>query len=208
MYCQPHFKQTSRDTLHELIRSHPLGMLIVTSPSGVTADLLPFVLYADEGGHGVLRAHAPRANPVCGALLEGAECLVVFQGPDAYVSPSWYASKAETHKVVPTWNFTMVQARGNARLVDDGHWLRRQLDDLTDAHEARMPQPWQVADAPADFVAAISRAIVGIEIPIRALDGKWKTSQNRSAADRAGVAAGLREQGDHAMATLVSAASV
>jgi transcriptional regulator len=205
MYCQPQFKQESLESQHGLIRAHPLGMLIVASPSGATADLLPFVLYADEGEYGVLRAHAPRANPVCGALLEGVECLVVFQGPDAYVSPSWYASKAETHKVVPTWNFTMVQARGNARLVEDGHWLRRQLDDLTDLQEARMPQPWKVSDAPADFLAAASRAIVGIEIPISALAGKWKTSQNRSAADRAGVVAGLQAEGEHAMATLVAA---
>lgn len=205
MYCQPQFKQDDPAILQALIRSHPLATLVVASPSGVTADLLPFVLYPDEGEYGVLRAHAPRANPVCGALLEGAECLVVFQGPDAYVSPSWYASKAETHKVVPTWNFTMVQARGNARLVDDGQWLRRQLDDLTDAHEARMPQPWKVADAPADFLEAVSRAIVGIEIPITAIAGKWKTSQNRSTADRAGVAAGLQQHGEEAMAALVAA---
>lgn len=205
MYCQPQFKQDDPAILHALIRSHPLATLVVASPSGVTADLLPFVLYPDEGEYGVLRAHAPRANPVCGALLEGAECLVVFQGPDAYVSPSWYASKAETHKVVPTWNFTMVQARGNARLVDDGQWLRRQLDDLTDAHEARMPQPWKVADAPADFLESICRAIVGIEIPITAIAGKWKTSQNRSTADRAGVTAGLQQHGESAMAALVAA---
>ncbi len=205
MYCQPQFKQDDPALLHGLMRSHPLAMLVVASPSGVTADLLPFVLYADEGAHGVLRAHAPRANPVCGALLEGAECMVVFQGPDAYVSPSWYASKEQTHKVVPTWNFTMVQARGHARLVDDAQWLRRQLDDLTDAHEARMPQPWKVGDAPADFIDSISRALIGIEIPITALEGKWKTSQNRSAADRAGVAQGLQRNGDTAMAALVAA---
>ena len=205
MYCQPHFKQESLAIQHDLIRAYPLGMLIVASPSGVTADLLPFVLYADEGEYGVLRAHAPRANPVCGALLEGTECLVVFQGPDAYVSPSWYASTADTHKAVPTCIFTRGPARGAARLVDDGAWLRRQLDDLTDAQEARLPQPWKVSDAPADFLQAVSRAIVGIEIPISAIAGKWKTSQNRSAADRAGVVAGLREQGGDAMAALVGA---
>lgn len=205
MYCQSHFKQDRLDLQHGLIRSYPLGMLIVPSPSGVTADLLPFMLYPDEGEFGVLRAHAPRANPVCGALLEGAECLVVFQGPDAYVSPSWYASKGETRKVVPTWNFTMVQARGHARLVDDGNWLRRQLDDLTDFQEARLPQPWKVADAPADFIAATMRAIIGIEIPVGAIAGKWKTSQNRSAADRAGVVEGLQQDGHGGMAALVSA---
>ncbi|GAB2837882.1 FMN-binding negative transcriptional regulator [Pseudoduganella ginsengisoli] len=205
MYCQPQFKQDRLDLQHDLIRSYPLGMLVVASPSGVTADLLPFMLYADEGECGVLRAHAPRANPVCGALLEGAECLVVFQGPDAYVSPSWYASKAETHKVVPTWNFTMVQARGNARLVDDAAWLRRQLDDLTDFKEARLPQPWKVSDAPADFIAAVTRAIVGIEIPIASIAGKWKTSQNRSSADRASVVEGLQQHGENEMAALVAA---
>lgn len=205
MYCQPQFQEQQLDRQHALIAAHPLGMLIIPGAASVSADLLPFVLYPDEGPHGVLRAHIPRNNPACAALQDGAQCLVVFQGPHAYVSPSWYASKAETHKVVPTWNFTMVQVRGPATLVEDGAWLRRQLDDLTDAHEGRMPQPWTVADAPPEFIAAISRAIVGVEIPIASLAGKWKISQNRSEADRAGVIEGLQGRGEAAMAALVAA---
>jgi transcriptional regulator len=140
------------------------------------------------------------------ALLAGGECLVVFQGAQAYVSPSWYAGKAEHHKVVPTWNYAMVQARGTARVVDDGAWLWRLLNDLTAMQEAALPQPWQPSDAPRDFIEATMKAIVGIEIPLASLSGKWKMSQNRGAADRAGVVQGLRSQpGGAAVAALVAA---
>ena len=162
------------------------------------------MLYADQGDAAAWACCAPtwRAPIRCGASWRrGAQCLVVFQGPDAYISPGWYESKRTTHKVVPTWNFATVHARGAARVVDDAAWLRRQLDDLTKQHEASLPQPWKVDDAPADFLAATMKAIVGIEIPIDSLVGKWKVSQNRSAADQRGVVEGLQQ---HPMAQLVA----
>ncbi|MQA40307.1 FMN-binding negative transcriptional regulator [Rugamonas aquatica] len=203
MYLQPAFAEDRLEVRHGLMRAYPLATLIVADADGITADLTPFMLYADEGssGLGVLRAHVARANPLWRKLEAGAQCLVVFQGPDAYISPGWYESKRTTHKVVPTWNFATVHARGAARVVDDAAWLRRQLDDLTKQHEASLPQPWKVDDAPADFLAATMKAIVGIEIPIDSLVGKWKVSQNRSAADQRGVVEGLQ---DGPMAQLVA----
>ncbi len=203
MYLQPAFAEDRLEVRHGLIHAYPLATLIVVDADGVTADLIPFLLYADEGssGLGVLRAHVARANPLWRKLEAGAQCLVVFQGPEAYISPSWYETKRTTHKVVPTWNYAMVQARGVGRVVDDPFWLRRLLDHLTNKHESGLPQPWEVDDAPVDFMAATMKAIIGIEIPIDSLVGKWKVSQNRSAADQRGVAAGLQ---DGAMAELVA----
>lgn len=206
MYLQSAFQEDRAELQHGLIRAYPLGTLIVAACGAVTADPVPFILYPDEGERGVLRAHVARANPVWQVLQQGGECLVVFQGADDYISPSWYASKAEHHKVVPTWNYSTVQVRGTARVVDDARWLRSQLDDLTAMHEERLPQPWKLSDAPPDFVATIMQAIVGIELPIAAIVGKWKVNQNRSVADREGVLAGLRTQpGGEAMAALVAA---
>lgn len=219
MYAPTAFNEDRIEVQHGLIRANPLGMLIIAGASGAgpSADLVPFALYPDEGdaGLGVLRAHVARANPAWRALAAGAECLVVFQGPQAYVSPSWYATKALTHKVVPTWNYAMVQVRGRARVVEDAAWLRRQLGDLTAMQENRLPEPWAVSDAPADFVDGLLKAIVGIEIPIASISGKWKVSQNRGTADAQGVADGLRAEaaraeaggapGQAAMAALVAA---
>lgn len=202
MYLPSPFDEDRIAVQHALIRAHPLATVIVAGSAGLAADLVPCALYADEGPHGTLRAHVARANPLWRELEQGAECLLLFQGPQAYVSPGWYASKAETHKVVPTWNYAVVQVRGAARVTDDAAWLRRQMADLTAAHEARMPQPWRLDDAPADFVAALTRAVVGIEIPIARIAAKWKVSQNRGAADREGVARGLAER-EPAMAALV-----
>ena len=211
MYTPTVFAEDSLQAQHGLIQAYPLGMLIV--PSVPSADLVPFALYPDEGaaGLGVLRAHVARANPAWQALAAQGGCLVAFQGPQAYVSPSWYPSKAANHKQVPTWNYAMVQVRGTARVVHDAAWLRRLLADLTAVHEGALPQPWSMADAPADFIDGLLKAIVGIEIPVAAITGKWKVSQNRSAADAAGVAAGLRSaagtpgQDTAAMAALVAA---
>ncbi len=196
MYIQPAFAEDRIEVKHGLIRAYPLGMLI-TPGAAPTADLVPFALYPDEGeaGLGILRAHIGRSNPVVQALAAGGECLVVFQGPDAYVSPSWYATKAITHKVVPTWNFTMVQVRGKARLVEDAAWLQKQIRSLTAQHESGLAQSWEVDDAPVEFIDGLLRAIVGIEIPIASIKGKWKVSQNRSNADMAGVISGLRSEG-------------
>lgn len=206
MYLQSAFQEDRAELQHGLIRAYPLGTLIVASGGHVTADPIPFILYPDEGERGVLRAHVARANPVWRVLQEAGECLVVFQGANDYISPSWYASKAEHHKVVPTWNYSTVQVRGTARVMDDGRWLRPLLDDLTAMHEERLPQPWKLSDAPPAFIETVMQAIIGIELPIASIVGKWKVNQNRSVADREGVVAGLRERPDGAaMAALVAA---
>ncbi|MBP1204629.1 transcriptional regulator [Duganella sp. 1411] len=206
MYLPSAFAEDRLEVRHGLMRAHPLATLILADADGVTADLIPFMLYDGEGatGLGVLRAHVARANPLWRKLESGARCLVLFQGPESYISPTWYATKRTTHKVVPTWNYAVVQARGDGRVVDDAAWLRRQLDDLTASQEGRMPGPWKPADAPADFLAANMKAIVGIEIPIDSLVGKWKVSQNRLEADRHGVVEGLQAQSNPEMAELVA----
>ena len=196
MYIPPAFREERIETLHELIRQHPLGLLTTAGASGLLATPVPFLVYADEGNSGTLRAHVARANPHWRDLQGVAECLVVFLGPQGYITPSWYPSKQEAQKVVPTWNYVTVHAWGKPRIVEDAAWLRRQLDDLTHARERARPQPWAVGDAPDDYIAAQMQAIVGIEIPIERIEGKWKLSQNRAEADRAGVAAGLSSPDD------------
>ncbi|MGU3538603.1 FMN-binding negative transcriptional regulator [Methylobacterium sp. A54F] len=207
MYQPQHFREDARAAQHALIRAHPLGLLVSAGASGLLANPVPFLLDADGDGPGTLRAHLARPNPQWRDLDGLAECLVVFQGPDRYVTPSWYETKRETGRVVPTWNYATVQVRGRPRVIEDAAWLRRQIDDLTALQEAARPEPWAVADAPPAFTAAQLRGIVGIEIPLTRLDGKWKVSQNRSEADRAGVAAGLRAEigAADAMAELVAA---
>lgn len=196
MYAPRHFEETRREVLHELVRSHPFGLLVTQDAHGeLAANALPFLLEHDAAGRAVLRGHVARANPLWQAARRDVASLVVFQGPQAYVSPGWYATKAEHGKVVPTWNYVMVQARGRLQVHEDAPWLLSLVTRLTQRHESTLPQPWAVADAPADFVDGLLRAIVGIEIPVDALVGKWKVSQNRSSADREGVAAGLRAQG-------------
>ncbi len=194
MYLPTHFAQTQPEVLCRAIEDHPLGLLITPGNDGPVADDLPFLLDADPQPLGTLRAHVARANPLW-RRADGAEVLVVFQGPQAYVSPGWYPGKREHGKVVPTWNYVMVQARGRLRAIDDPAWLRHFLDRLTARNEGRRAAPWQIGDAPEDFVAAQLRGIVGIEIELSALVGKWKASQNRSPADRDGVAAGLDAEG-------------
>lgn len=196
MYIPASFKETRAERLHGLIERHPLGLLISYAEAGLEATPIPFLLYPDEGKHGVLRAHMARANPHWKLLAEQAECLVVFQGADGYVTPSWYPSKAEAHQVVPTWNYVVVQAWGRPVVCEDAAWLRRQLDDLTRSQEKSRLLPWSVADAPADYLANLMKAIVGIEIPISRMEGKWKLSQNKSDFDRAGVIEGLRSEAD------------
>ena len=191
MYQPALHRETRTEVMHALIAAHPFGLLISNGGGGLLANGLPFHL-AGQGPLGRLQAHIARANPQW-QDLDGQQVLVVFQGPLAYVSPSFYASKAEHGKVVPTWNYVMVQARGVARLRDDPAWLAAQLATLTDGMEAARPAPWAVDDAPEDFIAMQMRAIVGIEIDIDRLEGKWKVSQNRNEADRRGVAEGLAD---------------
>lgn len=204
MYQPPHFREDRLDVLNALIRRHPLGLLVTAGPHGLMANLVPFLLDAAEEP-GMLRCHLARANGQSAELAAVEECLIVFQGPDAYVTPSWYATKAETGKVVPTWNYATVQVRGRPRLIEDPSWLRQQIEDLTKAQEAAFAEPWQVGDAPADYIASQIKGIVGVEIVLTGIEGKWKVSQNRSEADRRGVVAGLRGAGgaEDPMADLV-----
>lgn len=196
MYLPGSFHETRIDRLHALMQAHPLALLITAGPGGLQTSPVPFLLYPEEGGHGVLRAHLARANPHGQALREAAECLVVFQGPQGYVTPSWYPGKAETHQVVPTWNYAVVQAWGRPTVHEDTAWLSRQLRDLTDHHERRRLQPWSIDDAPPAFMAGQMKAIVGLEIPIDRLVGKFKLSQNRKDPDREGVARGMADPAD------------
>jgi len=195
MYQPPHFREDRIEVQHQLIRAHPLGLLITAGPGGLLANLFPFLLDADGSDKGTLRLHIARANPQWRELEAVEECLVVFQGPQDYVTPSWYATKRETGKVVPTWNYATVHAWGRPRVMNDDAWLRRQIEDLTASRENLRAAPWHVDDAPADFVAMQMRAIVGVQIPIGRIEGKWKMSQNRPEADRTGVIAGFREAG-------------
>lgn len=198
MYLPTHFEESRAEVLHELMRSHPLGLLVTQGPGmppAVEANALPFHVDPARGYRGTLVAHVARANPLWREARTDTDVLVVFQGPQAYISPGWYATKNETGKVVPTWNYILVEARGRLVVRDDAAWVHALVSGLTDIHEAGQAKPWKVTDAPADYIAATQRAIVGIEIEITALKGKWKMSQNRSAADRAGVAQGLAASG-------------
>jgi transcriptional regulator len=174
--------------------------------SGLVANALPFILDASAGSYGTLQAHLARANPQWRGFDQAVDALVIFQGPERYITPAWYATKQQTGKVVPTWNYVVVQASGPLRIIEDRDWLAAQISALTETQEAAFPDPWAVTDAPPAFVNAQIKGIVGIEIPIARIEGKWKVSQNRPEADRAGVVDGLRAAGDpasDAMADLV-----
>jgi transcriptional regulator len=206
MYVPVQFEERRVDVLHELIRAHPLGILVTLTPDGLDADHLPFEIDAAPAPYGTLRGHVARANPLWRVFSRDLDVLVVFRGPAAYVSPAWYPTKRDTGRVVPTWNYAVVHAHGPLRVIEDPGWLRALVERLTNRHEAGRPEPWRVSDAPPEFVERLLEAIVGIEIPIVRLVGKWKVSQNRPPHDRAGVVEGLRRQGDpsaSAMADLV-----
>jgi transcriptional regulator len=206
MYEPPLHRQEDLAAQHRLIETHPFGLLISHGPLGLIANSLPFLIDAGASKLGTLQAHMARANGQWRELADASEALVVFQGVNHYISPSWYETKRQTGKVVPTWNYVMVQARGRARVIDDAVWLQRQIRALTLKQEASRPAPWAVSDAPAPFIEAQVNAIIGVEIEIAEIKGKWKVSQNRNASDRAGVIAGLRSEGDAAalaMAKLV-----
>jgi len=208
MYQPPHFREDDLSVQHALIRAHPLGLLVTFGSEGIEANPIPFVLDARASTLGTLRAHLSRANAQWRTFDPDQEALVVFQGPETYITPSWYAAKREHGKVVPTWNYAIVQARGRLTVRDDPDWLRQQISALTDMQEAPRPEPWTVSDAPEPFVAAQLKGIVGVEIEISRIEGKWKVSQNRAEADRLGVSAGLRLSEDDAsrqMADLVDA---
>ena len=200
MYVPKSFEETRADVLHALIRAHPLGALVSAGALGLDANHIPFLLKAGETGT-VLHAHVARANPVWRTLESQPRVLVIFQGMEAFITPSWYATKRETGKMVPTWNYAVVHAHGSVRLHPEPEWLRRHVGELTDSQEAGRAEPWKVEDAPADFIDQLVGAIVGLEITVERLTGKWKLSQNQAPRDREGVVAGLAaEDGDDARA--------
>lgn len=206
MYQPPHFREGRLEVQHALIRAHPLGLLVTNGEDGLLANPLPFLLDAAASPRGTLRAHLARANPQWRSFDADQDALVVFQGVEAYITPSWYETKRVTGKVVPTWNYAIVQVYGRLRVIQDKDWLAGQVRELTSVHEASRADPWQVADAPEPFVAAQLKGIVGLELEIARIEGKWKVSQNRPEADRAGVAEGLERDAGAAserMAALV-----
>jgi transcriptional regulator len=191
VYVPPHFRVDDVAELHAAIRAFPLATLVTDGPNGLTANHVPMLLDADAGPHGALLAHVARANAQWRDLERGVETLAIFCGPNAYVTPSWYATKRETGAVVPTWNYIAVHAYGRPRTFDDPERLRTLVERLTAHHEAERAEPWAVGDAPPAYIAGQLRGIVGIELRIERLVGKWKLSQNRGEADRDGVADGL-----------------
>jgi transcriptional regulator len=194
MYAPSHFEETDTERLEAFVARHPLGTLFRGGPDGPSADHLPFLLDGAGTPRRRLRAHCARANPLWREAPQSPECLVVFHGPSAYVSPSWYPSKAQTAKVVPTYNYSVVHVRGTLRVIDDPAWLLRMVQDLTHRFESTRDAPWHVSDAPAEYIDAMARAIVGIEIDVAELRGKFKLSQNRTPEDRQGVIDGMARE--------------
>ena len=188
MYTTSHFAETRLDALHGLITQHPLGTLVTHGATGLSADHIPFEIAgaSEDAPFGVLRAHVARANPLWRC---GGEAMVVFQGASAYVTPALYEEKPVSGKVVPTWNYAVVHAHGTLRAIEDPAWLLALLERLTARHETSRAAPWSVHDAPRDHIDKLMQAIVGIEIPVTRMEGKWKLSQNRSAHDRAAIEA-------------------
>ncbi|ATA55898.1 transcriptional regulator [Variovorax boronicumulans] len=209
MYVSRHHRQPDLGASHALIDAHPLGAWVVPGADGLVANHLPFLLDRSRGPFGTLLGHVSRANPVWRQLDAPAPSVVMFQGPQAYITPGWYPGKAEHGQVVPTWNYAVAHAHGIARAIDDEAWLLDLLARLTAANEAGQPVPWQTTDAPETFIRKLARAVVGIEIPIDRLEGKLKASQDEALQDRQGTVQGLAAVGSEnasAMARLVQQA--
>lgn len=206
MYLPAHFEESRPEAHLALIQEHPLATL-VTRGEALDANHIPLQFAPLVGKAGVLRGHVARANPLWRQLGDGTPALAIFHGPEAYVTPNWYPTKREHGKAVPTWNYAVVHVHGTLRAIEDADWLRSQVEELTRQEEAAFPHPWSVADAPADYIDKMIAAVVGIELTIERMVGKWKTSQNQPAANRAGVVAGLAESSPAgiAMAALVAA---
>jgi transcriptional regulator len=194
MYLPKHFAETDVGVMHELMRAYPLATVITHGPDGLDANHIPLHLDASAGPNGILRGHVARANPLAASPTANRKVLSIFKGPDCYISPSNYATKAEHGKVVPTWNYVAVHAHGELRLIDDADWLQAQLHTLTAEHEAALPHPWSIDDAPADYIDKMLGAVIGIEITIDRLLGKWKVSQNQPAVNQTSLIAALDGQ--------------
>ena len=191
MYTPPHFREDDISLLHETIRTIAFGTLVTLGPDGLVASHVPMLLEADKGERGTVTGHLAKANIQAKSGPSDIEALAIFQGPDAYITPNWYATKKEHGKVVPTWNYVAVHVYGPITFFEDAERLRDQVASLTDRHEAANSKPWALNDAPEKFVQGQLKGIVGFEIPISRMDGKWKLSQNRPAADKEGVIRGL-----------------
>ena len=201
MYIPKHFSETDESNLIELIRRTPLGTLVISCPDGFEANHLPFIHRSSERGLGTLCAHIPRSNPLSESLNAGASCLVIFGGPEGYISPSWYATKKEHGRVVPTWNYSVAHVHGNATVIDDPNWVLKQLNELTDQNESVREEPWAVSDAPEAFTRSLVTGLVGVEVAIKRIEGKIKASQNQPDRNQASVLEALaKEQPDSAMA--------
>jgi transcriptional regulator len=196
MYRPDHFRVDDIAEMHALMRARPLAALVSAGAAGLYATHLPTVL-KNEGEFGAIECHLARANPHWKDLAAGGEALMIFQGPEAYITPNWYASKAETGKVVPTWNYAAVHAYGRPQVMEDKDWLRRHVGELTAQQETSEPKPWAVTDAPESFIDVMLRGIVGFRFDIARLEGKWKMSQNREMGDRVTTADGLERRGQN-----------
>ena len=196
MYVPPHFAESGRDALYDLIERNALGVLITNGRSGLDANHIPFELDRSKGENGTLRCHIARNNPVWQDIATGDEVLVVFRAADAYISPNWYPSKAKHHKQVPTWNYIVAHAHGRVAIHNDEAFVRRNVARLTRTHEAGQPVPWKMGDAPKDFIGTMVKAVVGLEIGIDRLVGKAKLSQNKDQDDILNAGKALVTQGD------------
>lgn len=196
MYIPAHFDESRIGALHNFIRQYPFGMLVTHGPEGLDANHIPFHLKADSGRHGILHAHVARANSVWREVADGDDVLVVFRAGNAYISPNWYPSKHEFHKQVPTWNYMVVHAHGRITVHEDARFTRSVVAHLTRTHEAMEPAPWKMTDSAPNFIDGMLEKIVGIEIEIMRLDGKFKLSQNREGRDREGAGHALKVRGE------------
>ena len=196
MYVPPHFDEPRVDVLQSLIAEHSFGTLITHGASGLDANHIPFELIVADGRPNVLLGHVARANPVWQDVADGDEVLAVFRAGDAYVSPNWYPSKREHHRQVPTWNYRVVHVHGRIIIRDDVKFVRGVVGRLTRTHEASMPVPWKMTDAPKDYMEAMLQAIVGLQIDITKIVGKFKLSQNKDERDIRGAGEALMARGD------------
>jgi transcriptional regulator len=207
MYVPAHFAERRPEELQRILREHPLGMLVTHGPDGLDANHLPFEYDPTAGPHGTLIAHVARANPLWQRCPTGSRVLVVFRGAEGYISPSWYPSKHEAHRQVPTWNYEVVHAHGTLTVRDDERFVRGVVARLTRRHEAGEPQPWKMSDAPAEHIDNLLQLIVGLEVAVTSLEGKAKLSQNKQARDRLHAAETLAARGHGELAQAMRVAS-
>lgn len=206
MYIPKQFEESRVEVMHELVRAYPLATLVIFSAVGLDANHIPLYLADEHGGYGILQGHIARANPLVSEITDGIDCLAIFHGPNSYISPTWYPTKKDSGKVVPTWNYAVVHAYGVLRIMDDISWLNTQLDNLTSHNELSFSAPWAVSDAPKTYIERMMDNIVGIEIVVTKMIGKWKVSQNQPPQNQLGVISGLKELGlreAHGIADLV-----